>query len=222
LDDRDNDGFVDAVGTLVYDGAGNRIREEGDADLDGRPDELIHYTYAITNGKLIALVFDWDADGQPEEVTRFGYDALDRYVREEWDYNGDGEVDWVVTYYWDDRGFLVRAEHLGTYVETTRTDTYTYDEQTGRLVELCARWATERVRCTFRQDYRYDEAWELMVHIDDYRRDFLHDWADYRYDDRGRMVEWLSGSVVYPPQIFTQSFTAVPRRPGPGAARRHA
>ena len=154
--------------------------------------------------------------------TSFFYDANNRLIREESDYNGDGTADYVVRYSYDEHGWLLERKSDGCGGDGSVTScswlSYTYDAQ-GNILTLNDRsfYSGRAAGCTaFTYDsgghllksefsgrcsgtvqevavYKYDSSWRLISETWEYNGT-LGSSTTYQYDAAGMLVSEARGA----------------------------
>lgn len=123
-----SDGAVEATIRTTYDDAGREVEVE-QLDVSGAVVRLVETEWAEDGSSAVVTV---QTPPYVIEVQTWTFDEGGRPLTGEFDWSGDGSVDVVATYAYDDAGreLVSREEHAGGYVGEWRS---TYDER-GNLI----------------------------------------------------------------------------------------
>jgi serralysin len=110
--DTDADGKVDSVESYHYDAEDRHIKTLNDFNNDGEPDGICAYIYGETgkkerklcDGRHVSMYDSSPPDGTVDRTATYFYDERGLMIREEGDYDGDGTVDWYSRYAYDEYG----------------------------------------------------------------------------------------------------------------------
>jgi len=102
LFDGDGDNVCDGLGVWHYDSRGLLVRYVADVGADGTIDRSEWYEYD-EHGRLTRYSYDYDGDSLVDGALLYYY-AGGRLVRVESDENGDGAIEWVSEYVYDQAG----------------------------------------------------------------------------------------------------------------------
>ena len=113
--DTDGDGIVNIRFTMTYDAMGRLMSRGTDGTYsneiaDGTVNSLVSYLYDA-NGNRIREERDYDVDGQSDRTIVWQYDAVGHQVLEERDNDGDGTLELRLTTTYDTLGNVASIEY---------------------------------------------------------------------------------------------------------------
>ncbi|CAA0126396.1 Uncharacterised protein [Halioglobus japonicus] len=112
--DIDGDGSPDSITSEIYDATGKVERYEYDTDGDGIPEEIRAHSYNA-DGNVVRTVVTAEIDGPPQKVYNYVYSADGLNIRMEIDSDGDGTTDAVERNIFAADGSQRRLEYDDTY-----------------------------------------------------------------------------------------------------------
>jgi hypothetical protein len=211
-EDQEIDGSVDIAWRYLYDQRGNGIRDEGDSDGDGEPDDIWEYEWTPGN-QLAAMrelmdatlvyssettfegeqrqvtVDDVDGAGEiPPDTTTFLYEE-GRLSAETLDLESDQVIDSRTRYAYDLQG-RIKSESLdeGDDGSVEERDRHTYDGDSDRVVTTVYDHPVGG-KVEDRSTYLYDQDGRQVSHQRDNGQDGSIDYLRTSVYEDGHLVE---------------------------------
>lgn len=163
---------------------------EKDRDADGLMDYIGDYLYEPQFGHLVARQLDVDGDGVVDEITRWVYDDVGLLVEQSIDRNGDGTRDTIWTYTYDGALRLTAEEDEAGDGIVDALVTYTYDDadRTLTIVEDVGNDGIIDNLTTFL--YEDDTGPNVEITQDDGNDGLIDRQELFRYDPLGRLAHY--------------------------------